>query len=156
MDIKSIQENNIVNEYGGRMVDIQGPDFVYGIQKFGQYVVKPNEEGRIDLVMDSIYGDYDGSGKNYEDIDVLLYLNNIDNPLSILSGMTIVYPSKEGIDEYRYKKSEDTMEVRPSKATRFNKTSNSDPNRSYTPTINPNPKSPVILENGKIIIGGIS
>jgi hypothetical protein len=154
MDIKSIQVNNIVNDYGGRVVDMHGPDFVYGTQNFGQYIVQPHEEGRIDLVIDSIYGDYDG--KSYEDIDVLLYLNNIDNPLSILSGMAIVYPSKDDIDDYRYSKSDEITEIRPSKASRFNKTSNSDPNRSYPPTSNPTPKPPVTVENGKIIIGGIS
>ena len=151
MDIKSVQEISIVSEIGGRTTDIHGPDFIYGLSDFGQYIVQPHEEGRIDLVIDSIYGE-----GHYENLDVILYLNNIDNPLSILSGMAIVYPSSSNIEDYRYVLSNDVTEIRPSQANRFNKTSNSDPNRSYPPTVNPTPKSPVTLENGKIIIGGIS
>ena len=150
MDIKSIQETGFIGPLGVRTIDTNTPKFIYSSEDFNHYVVKPHEEGRIDLVMESIYGD-----NYYENLDVILYLNNIDNPLSILSGMNIFYPSITTIDDYRYDVSDDVMESN-SGSTRVNKTANSDPNRSYPPTVNPIPKPPVTLENGTIIIGGIS
>jgi hypothetical protein len=150
MDIKSIEETGFIGTFGARTVDTNTPKFIYSSEDFNHYVVQPHEEGRIDLVMESIYGD-----NQYENLDVILYLNNIDNPLSILSGMNIFYPASTKIDDYRYEVSNDVMESN-SGSTRVNKTSNSDPNRSYPPTVNPTPKPPVTVENGTIIIGGIS
>lgn len=150
MDIKSIEETGFIGTFGARTVDTNTPKFIYSSEDFNHYVVQPHEEGRIDLVMESIYGD-----NYYENLDVILYLNNIDNPLSILSGMNIFYPASTKIDDYRYEVSDDVMKSN-SGSTRVNKTANSDPNRSYPPTVNPIPKPPVTLENGTIIIGGIS
>ena len=44
-----------------------------------QYVVPDFEEGRIDLVLTSLYGD--NLSSSYSNLDVLLYINGIDNPL---------------------------------------------------------------------------
>ena len=37
----------------------------------------------------------------YEFLDVILYINNIDNPLNVISGQKILYPPKESLDLFR-------------------------------------------------------
>jgi hypothetical protein len=63
---------------------------------YTQYRVKKGEEMRIDLICNSIYGDVNN-------IDILLNVNNISNPLNIKEGSIILYPSIEQIDNLRPK-----------------------------------------------------
>lgn len=61
---------------------------------YQQYAVQKGEEMRIDLVCESIYG-------NTDYVDIILNVNNIDNPLNIQEGTILIYPTGN-IDSLRY------------------------------------------------------
>ena len=61
---------------------------------YNQYEVQKGEEMRIDLICQKIY-----SNTNY--IDVLLNVNEIDNPLNIKEGSILIYPTNN-IELLRY------------------------------------------------------
>ena len=67
-------------------------------QSLGTYVVQQGEEMRMDLVMMSIYDD----ASVLKSMDVLLFINNIDNPLNIMVGDIIYHPPLDVLDSYRY------------------------------------------------------
>jgi hypothetical protein len=62
--------------------------------RYQQYEVQQGEEMRIDLVCESIYG-------NTDYVDIILNVNEIDNPLNIKQGTILVYPTGN-IDSLRY------------------------------------------------------
>ncbi len=80
--------------------------------EFRKYKVQRGEEMRIDLVCNSIYG-------NIDNIDILLNINNISNPLNIKAGTEIFYPLADS-DFFRFKEKVDKETTRIL----------SDPNRS--------------------------
>lgn len=61
---------------------------------YGDYVVQKGENMRIDLICYSIYN-------NVDNIDILLNVNNISNPLNIKEGTVIKYPDLSSIDEFK-------------------------------------------------------
>ena len=66
----------------------------YTSLRYQQYEVQKGEEMRIDLVCESIYG-------NTDYVDIILNVNNIDNPLNIQEGTLLIYPVGN-IDSLRY------------------------------------------------------
>ena len=125
------------------------------------------EEMRIDLILKSIYElDYISIEDYYGEIDVLLTINNIDNPLNIKRGQIIKYPSIIDLDSYRITEEEDLSAESnkalraisvPSKKTRVD---NSRSNYNKTglalpPIAKSNPKDAVVIKNGNFNIGGI-
>jgi hypothetical protein len=95
MNIKSIDSAR----YGNGKWDLSVPG-IRGINgsEVSSYIVQKDEDMRIDLVMKSIYDEsYDLS-----DIDIILYINDIDNPLNIREGMVLYYPPSESLDDFRY------------------------------------------------------
>lgn len=58
------------------------------------YKIQRGEEMRIDLVCQSIYG-------NIDNIDIILNVNNISNPLNIKEGSVIIYPNSSDISNLR-------------------------------------------------------
>jgi hypothetical protein len=126
------------------------------------YIVQQGEEMRIDLVMMSIYDDV----YSLKNIDVLLFINNIDNPLNIMVGDIIYHPPLEALDSYRYSfepSSRAGENVRKALAVP-NKTTNKDGNRrkfvengySLPPVVLDESKPPVRVEGDKIVIGGLN
>ena len=117
-----------------------------------QHVVAPEEEMRIDLVCNNIYN-------SIEQVDFLLDLNDIDNPLNIMEGDQILYASVTAIPEYRVK----TIDNNNARAQLLNanKSSRKDDNRkkyldeSYVlpPTFVETPEAPVKILNNQIVIG---
>ena len=122
---------------------------------------------RIDLILKSIYElDYISIEDYYGEIDVLLTINNIDNPLNIKRGQIIKYPSIIDLDSYRITEEEDLSAESnkalraisvPSKKTRVD---NSRSNYNKTglalpPIAKSNPKDAVVIKNGNFNIGGI-
>jgi len=77
----------------------------YTSLRYQQYEVQKGEEMRIDLVCESIYG-------NTDYVDIILNVNNIDNPLNIQEGTILIYPTGN-IDSLRYSdiKKQNTAEV---------------------------------------------
>ncbi len=132
-----------------------------------EYVVPLEEEMRIDLILKSIYElDYISIEDYYGEIDVLLTINNIDNPLNIKKGQIIKYPTIIELSTYRITEEADLSAKSnkalraisvPSKKTRVD---NSRANYNKTglalpPIAKSNPRDSVVIKNGNFNIGGI-
>jgi hypothetical protein len=163
-DIKSLSDAILLkNRKNEKQYNLFSPSFVWGANNpFSKYIVEPHEEGRIDLIMQSMYGtdiDY------FSDLDVILYLNEIDNPLSILAGTEMIYVDSDLLDNYRYSEigggAVDTdikkMLSVPNKTTRIDKNRQKfvDNDYSLSPVISSNNTPPVIVTENKIIVGGL-
>jgi hypothetical protein len=162
-DIQSLSDTVItINTDGSFDYNIAAPSFIWDTgYNFESYIVPKEEEMRIDLVINSMYnGVFD-----FKDLDVILYLNNIDNPLNIIEGMVLIYPIIDDFDQFRYTENGEpafnkditkTLSV-PNKTTRI------DPNRqnyidngySLPPVVNTESKSPIVTDSSNIIIGGL-
>lgn len=130
---------------------------------FMKYRVLPWQEMRIDLVMSSIYGD---DSFAMEAMDVILTINQIDNPLNIKAGTIIYFPkSLDSIDDFRYQDSEfigereNGLELlgKANKNTRIDKKRKAFIENGYAlpPTVNRTPVDPVRIESGSFVAGGI-
>jgi hypothetical protein len=134
---------------------------------YAQYIVPITEEMRIDLILKSIYElDFISLEDYYADVDVILTINNIDNPLNIRSGQVIKYPTLIELSSHRITEENDlSKELNsalnsisvPSKKTRvdnsrsnYNKTG-----RALPPIAKSNPKNSVSINQDKFKIGGI-
>jgi len=97
MDIeyfKLVKYSNTLGRYA-----LETPSHIYENLILDTYIVQEHEEMRFDLIMESIYE----SSLYYEYLDVILYINSIDNPLNVLNGQVILYPSKDDLDSFRLK-----------------------------------------------------
>lgn len=164
MDIKSLSDAILtIDKNGVKNYNLFSPSFVWASNNpFSTYIVSPEEEGRIDLIMQAMYGpdiDY------FSGLDVILYLNNIDNPLNILAGSEIIYINGDLLDNYRYTEIgggvKDT-DVKQKLAVP-NKTTRTDNNRqkfiendySLPPVVSSDNTPPVKVTSDKIIVGGL-
>ena len=116
------------------------------------YYVQKEEEMRLDLICYNIY-------KSTDYIDILLNVNEIDNPLNIKSGDIIKYPSSKDIELLRVRsESKETVKtlLNKNKSSRKDETRKKyiDENFTLPPTILPNPIEPVVQEGNNIVIGG--
>jgi hypothetical protein len=114
-------------------------------------VVTKEQEMRIDLISQHLYGDVDHA-------DLILNLNNIDLPINVKQGDTIFYISSDLIDNYRIKVDETTNKrkllLSPDKANV------KDPNRKsfvendyqLPPTFLNTPENPVTSTGNRIIV----
>lgn len=119
--------------------------------EFGIYKVQKGEEMRIDLVCNSIYG-------NLNNIDIILNINNISNPLNIKEGSELIYPLNE-FDIFRYKEEvdEETTKI----LADLTRTGKKDPDRkkyqdqnySLPPTILERPLEQVTTKGGILEVG---
>ena len=163
-DIKSLENTLISRDVDGTIIyNLFSPSFVWGANNpFSTYIVEVSEEGRIDLIMQSIYGT---DISYFNSLDVLLYLNDIDNPLSILAGTEIIYIKGDLLDDYRYTEiGGGTIETDIKEALAVpNKTTRVDKNRqkyvdndySLPPVVSSDNTPPVKVTNDKIIVGGL-
>lgn len=122
------------------------------------YTIQSGEEMRIDLVCQSIYGN-----TNY--IDIILNINNIDNPLNIKVGETIQYPTIANLrtlvyDDIQQKQSSKNVSdqvqvITPQKATRrdLNRKKYVEEKFSLPPTVLSQPVEQVKVTDDKVIIG---
>ena len=167
MDIKSM--NSVVkNDEQDGLFDLfdtfllYRPDVLYG-----EYEVKKYEEMRIDIIFQSIYGfEANEVGLYLENIDIILLINDIDNPLNIKEGMIIKYPYNiEDFIKFRYvedKLSSSRRNVIPKLAVP-NLSTKKDKDRekyqksgySLPPVVLETPKAPVRVDNGRIKMGGL-
>lgn len=138
-DIKTLVRDD--NQDG--LYDLFAETFVFrGIDTTtSQYTVQREQEMRIDLVSNDVY-------KSLEYIDFILNLNDIDNPLNIMSGDTILYIDTEFVDTYRVTTKEAATR---NTFVNANKTTKKDPNRQeyvennyqLPPTFLDTPQSPI-------------
>ena len=125
-----------------------------------EYIVQQGEEMRLDLIMESIYGDL----SYYKDADIILYINGIDNPLNIMEDQVIKYPNVGDLPLFRYTENGETADdtIKNSLAV-VNKSTRVDKNRSnfvendysLPPILLSKSSPPVTIDVNKIIIGGI-
>lgn len=168
MDIKSLYQQ-ISQPTNGGLFNLFKPTIIYEADSvnYGYYTVQEEDEMRIDLIFQKIY-ELSGSevGVYLENIDVLLTLNNIDNPLNIVQGMVIKYPELGSFESFRFANDEESKSKKKSLAQKLgkpNKKTKSDPSRkkylendfALPPTVNPKPKQPIIIEGGQFKIGGL-
>jgi len=143
------------------------PSFIYREDKIsGEYKVKREHEMRVDLLFQDIYNlEPNEVGVYLENIDILLYINNIDNPLSIKEGMILKFPNISNFGEFRISLStleEDKLSIReqiivPNKSTRKDKDREKFKSNNYSlpPVVLETPRAPVRISNGKFSVGGI-
>ena len=157
MNIKSFDDVRWVNNKW----DLNVPSFKMIQPSLASYTVQRGEDMRIDLVMKSIYDDI----YNFKDIDILLYINNIDNPLNIREGMILYYPEEEDFDNYRFYQEEVVVNNKSVKEKLgvLNKTTRVDEKRkkfidsdySLPPVVKQQSKPSVTFDSENIKIGGI-
>lgn len=135
--------------------------------EFSEYEVLEEDEMRIDLVFQKMYDFSPSLGDIYlGDIDIILKLNNIDNPLNIKKGMVLRYPNSGSLEGFRFTTDEETKSSKKSLVQKLatpNKQTRVDPKRkkyvdndfSLPPTVNSTPKQPIIVEGNSFKIGGL-
>ncbi len=145
-----------------RKWDLTVPSFVDAGIGLNTYEVQRDEDMRIDLVMKSIYNDESLFG----DIDVILFINGIDNPLNIREGMVIYYPPEpNSLDNYRYYEEENIAITKSIKQQLgvLNKTTRIDEKRkkfldsdySLPPVVMPESRAGVSITDTTIKVGGL-
>jgi hypothetical protein len=134
-----------------------------------EYTVTKEDEMRLDLVFLNMYQlDLNSLDQYTQDIDVISYINNIDNPLNIKEGMVFQYPYNiSDLSEFRYEpavseKSNDVSKQLavpnlPNKSTRTDDSRKTylDNDYSLPPVVLETPKEPVTIVDGFFTIGGI-
>jgi hypothetical protein len=141
---------------------IERPSFIFDDQVIlEQYVVQRGEEMRLDLVMQSIYGE----DVYYESSDVILHINGIDNPLNIREGMVILFPAQEQLNAFRYEEEEESKVNQTVKERLgvLNQTTRKDEKRkkflesdySLPPVVLRESRPGVVITPTEIIIGGV-
>ena len=99
-------------------------------------------------------------------IDVLLALSDIDNPLNIKEGTIIRYPELGQFELFRLRINEDQAKIKnavgqklavPNKTTRKDKSRGSylESDYSLPPVVLETPKEPVRIEDNNFSIGGL-
>lgn len=119
---------------------------------YGDYVVQKGENMRIDLICYSIYN-------NVDNIDILLNVNNISNPLNIKEGTVIKYPDLSSIDEFKViNTNSDSVQkslsnVNKSTTNDSSRQSYVDQNYSLPPTILDSPVKQTSVDGNTVKIG---
>ncbi len=170
MDIKSLNQQIRKDSNQGGLFNFFKQTIRAGVpvDEFREYTVGIEDEMRIDLIMQKIYDLSPTSAMDYyEHVDVLLSLNNIDNPLNIPQGTIIRYPVDLNLlDAFRVYIEDSNERVRdklakptlvPNKNTRKDKsrTDYLKNGGALPPTVRDNPKPPVRLTGDKYSVGGL-
>lgn len=162
MDIYSLSQ--LKYNQATRLFNIYYPQFFYSKKEtLNTYIVQRGEEMRIDLVMLSMYND---DVLVLPNIDVILFINGIDNPLNIFEGDVLYYPQQSALESYRFlftQGNDAGQNIRRALSVP-NKTTKVDGNRKkfidngfvLPPVVLDETKSPVRVEDGKIVIGGLN
>lgn len=170
MDIKSLNEQILPNKRKDmKMYNLFRPTIKNDNPeaKYQTYEVQQEDEMRIDLIFQKMYDlqPYE-VGPYLENIDVILTINNIDNPLNISQGMILKYPEIGSFDLFRIENDEESFQKKKSimeKLGKPNKQTKVDPKRksflsagnALPPPVNSKPKAPVTLNNKSFLIGGL-
>ncbi len=134
---------------------------------FEYFEVLEEHEMRIDLLFRDMYNmESNEVGLYLENIDIILYINSIDNALNIVKGDILKYPPNlEDFDKFRItvddsgdgiKAAKDKLVV-PNKATRKDSDREKFKNNNYSlpPVVLDRPRPPVRIENGRFSVGGL-
>lgn len=166
MDIDSLVELKYLTSGTNSYYDMIEPHIAFRNDiTLYEYEVQKFEEMRLDSVMLNMYN---GDVNCLKDMDVIIYINGIDNPLNIVEGMILLYPEQYNLQSFRLepttpKTGTDDNSIAASLSVP-NKTTRKDTNRqsfvssgySLPPVVLEESKLAVTLDNGKIVIGGIN
>lgn len=162
MDIYSLSQLNY--NQTTRLFNIYYPQLFYtNNEGLNTHIVQRGEEMRIDLVMLSMYNEDTTVLTN---IDIILFINGIDNPLNIVEGDSLYYPPQSALETYRYVFSQGTQPGRnitkalsvPNKTTKIDKNRKKFVENGFVlpPVVLDESRSPVRVEGGNIVIGGLN
>lgn len=165
---KSIRFNNDLNLFDLFKPTLSYLDDVPGINvNFKSFLVEEHHEMRIDLLFRDMY-DFEPTevGVYLGNIDIICFINDIDNPLNIKRGMVLRYPDLGDFDKFRFNedldefgKKEDVKSrlVVPNKSTRKDKSREKFKENGFSlpPVVLDKPRPPVRIKNGKFSIGGL-
>lgn len=148
-------DDNQLDDNGQPMYNLIEPTFsTKDTLVKSQTIVTKEQEMRIDLISYDLY-----QSVNYADL--LLNINDIDNPLNIKEGDILLYPPMEHIQYYRV--SPDTTTTNRRKLLSPNKSNKKDTNRQQyiennyqlPPTFLDTPSNPISTSGGKITVTSI-
>lgn len=134
---------------------------------FKDFIVEEHHEMRVDLLFRDMYDlEPNEVGVYLGNIDIICFINDIDNPLNIKKGMTLRYPEIGDFDKFRLNRDNDTFGkkedvksklVVPNKTTRKDKSREKfkDAGYSLPPVVLDKPKPPVRISNGRFSVGGL-
>lgn len=115
------------------------------------YVTEDEDSMRLDIICNKIYG-------NTDNIDFLMFLNDIVNPLTIVSGQSIYYATADTIANYQVEP--DVLTNVKNQLINISKAKRVDKNRSdyqqtnnLPPTISTGNTTPIQFENNQVIVG---
>lgn len=164
MDIESLTELKYIISGTNSYYDIIEPHIAFRSDiTLYEYEAQKFEEMRLDSVMLNMYN---GDVSVLKDMDVIIYINGIDNPLNIVEGMILLYPEQSTLQSFRLEPTEpknvDTnitsILATPNKTTRKDSSRKSFVDNGYSlpPTVLEESKPAVTLNNGKIVVGGLN
>ena len=156
--IKSIENLTVRSSFTDKgitysLYDLTIPTYVNSNTSLtGIYSCNDYDNMRFDTISNNIFSDPDL-------LDVLMFINDYDNPLNIMSSDNILYCDPSSINLFK-NNSDVSNDLRDS-LIQHNKSNISDPNRinyinndySLPPTINSTPTSGVNISGNNIIIG---
>lgn len=162
MNIKSLKSSKF--DPISKTTNIENPSFFNDLSiELFSYEIQMGETMRPDLIMKSIYKKSD----SFENLDVILYINGIENPLNLKEGMVLLYPNESELDKFRYairggeisNEEEDTTQ----EISKVDKTTKRDNKREQfvkgnyqlPPVVKNKPEPSVKVVGGNITIGGI-
>lgn len=135
--------------------DLSKASFKYVNVMLFTHIVTEDEEMRLDLVCNNLFGDANGK-------DVIMFLNDITNDLHIKKGDEILYPDSRYIDSFRatldngdeirktISENRNKKKVDTSRVLYKNKENDK---QSLPPSMTETDYNPVTLQDGKIVIG---
>lgn len=167
MDIFSLYNTVKFNNTDG-VYNLFEPIILFKNDATQEYTVTDTDEMRIDLIFQNMYNITPNSiYEMLEHIDIILRINNIDNPLNIKKGMVLIFPTMGEFETYRYSEvlEQTNNEVIKQLGVQNNpnKTTRIDPNRqnyiendySLSPVVLDTPREPVRIVDGRFSIGGL-
>lgn len=136
-----------------RLYDLTTPTFImYKGSLVYSYLTTEGDEMRPDLLCHNIYG-------NTDNIDFLLNLNGIINPLNIISDQIIIYVEDQDIQNFRPPEEEidnikaTFLNLSKKKSKDINREKRKDDKTPLPPTVNQRKVDPVTLQGNKVTIG---
>jgi len=164
MDIVSINSAKFDNELD--VFNLISPSLFFRTDvRLSEFEVTIDNEMRIDLIFQSMYDLEPNQVYLFENIDIILFINNISNPINIKSGMSLLYPEIEDFSKFRIEPSKIEEEkssikeklVVPNKSTKKDKDREKFKENGFSlpPVVLETPRPPVRINGGRFSIGGL-
>ncbi len=165
MDVGVFKEMKTVRAQGG-LYDLFEGFMLYRLDiTLLETEVAEEEEMRIDLLFQRIYDLEPNVTDLYlKEIDIILFINHIDNPLNLKAGMIIKYPELSQTGNYRYvedpnsrSRNKTPILAVPNVSTKRDSDRENFKKNGYSlpPVAKPVPSPSVRLDDGKVKIGGL-